>query len=147
MTSAANWAEEYVQKTCDDILRQLSHGKARWLGLLELTKHSSLNPKPIFLNWRSRLKSWTSRWVIFARFLRLWCRISDKIPMGIKCPCACTQHHVDPAYTVNLPRKDLLQLAHSFENQNSWGKMRALTRWCDRQWWRKILPQPFLQLG
>ncbi|CAE7527892.1 unnamed protein product [Symbiodinium microadriaticum] len=27
MTSAANWAEEYVQKTCDDILRQLSHGK------------------------------------------------------------------------------------------------------------------------
>ena len=35
-----------------------------------------LNPKPIYLNRRSRLKSWTSRWPIFARFLRLRFRIS-----------------------------------------------------------------------
>lgn len=41
------------------------------------------------------------------------------------------------------PRDDLLDLAHSFQNATGWGQMRVLARWCDRQPWRKRMPQPF----
>ena len=40
-------------------------------------------------------------------------------------------------------RSDLLNLAHAFYNENSWGQMRVLMRWTDKQRWRQILPWPF----
>ena len=42
-------------------------------------------------------------------------------------------------------RPDILDLAVSFreENPNSWGGMRLLDRWFERQPWRKALPKSF----
>ena len=62
--------------------------------------------------------------------------------LGCTIPLLCLVRYTLFCF-INCMRKDLLDLAQMFMNQNSWGRMRALVRWADKQPWRKILPQPF----
>ena len=128
------WAQNYVQETVDDVLRLLSTGQAKAPSnhvdnRLDVAMHKTQVT-------RSRSTSSTMHWKNFEGFHKLWYRATVAIVgsfANVKCYHSCC---------VNL-RPDLLDLAHGFINQNSWGQMRALQRWAERQGWFKILPRPF----